>query len=279
MEKHSSIIQAEAIATIVGLVLIAMLITIVVVLVFIYVTKQKMKARSQFTIHVARNFNDASRDKETPVSDFDRQSLRNQAPDADDFMTESLDNPLYEHTTSFTGATYEVATTGFTNPQDDQDNSGSDVSIPISKETVTENDYQVPTQPVPVESTDAGSISKHPANSPVKIGSALNQDAIDHDYQVPSHPVVAGKAPVALPRGPATQSPRRPAPMLPIIRPKVYANLPPSNKPPVSAKPHKQPVLPPAEKPSTKQPVQPPAERPSTKPGVKPKPRAVPRNL
>lgn len=256
MEKHSGIVQAEAFAVIVGLILMAMVLTIVIVLVIIYTTKQKMKARSQFTIHVARNFNDASRDKETPISDFDQQSLKNQGNDeAADFMTESLDNPLYHHTTSFTGTTttYEVATSGFTNQSNEQDNSSSDVSVPISKENLPENDYEVPPHPVLIK-------------SPVETGFVE-----DHEYEVPHDPFSA-KPPVALPRGPAAQSPRRPPPMLPIIKPKVYANIPPTSnkpgKPPVSVKPQKQPVLPHLERPPT-----------DAKPPVKPKPKALPRNM
>ncbi len=260
MEKHSSIIQAEAFAVIVGLILLAMVVIIIVVLVVIYLTKQKMNTRSQFTIHVARNFNDSSRDKETPVSDFDRHSLKNQANEEADFMTESLDNPLYQQTTSFTGATYEVATTGFTNPHDEQDNSSNNVSSPISEKKFIENDYQVPPHPIPLKSpVETSPVSKLPT---VDTGSASKQDIIDNDFQVPPN-TASAKTPVPLPR----TSPRRPAPVLPIIKPKVYINTP-ASKPPILAKPHKQPVLPPVERPPT-----------YTKPDVKPKPKALPRNV
>ncbi len=252
MEKHSSIIQAEAVAVVVGLILLALVITIVILLVIIYVTKQKMKERSQFTIHVSRNFKNSFRDKETPVSDYDRQSLNNRPFDVPDPLTESLDNPLYQHTTSFTGATNEVAiasatnevaTAGITNPRTEQGNSaGSDVSIPSLKEV-----------------TDSGSVSK--------------QDLTGNDYQVPL-PSSPAK-PVALPRGSAQLvSPRRPPPMLPvIIKPKPYngssVNKPPvPGKPTIATKPSKQPVLPPIGRP----PVE-------NKPNVKPKPKALPRKI
>ena len=246
MEKHSSIIQAEAIAVVVGLILVALAITIVILLVIIYVTKQKMKEKSQFTIHVARNFKDSFRDKETPVSDYDRHSLNNRPFDEPEPLTESLDNPLYQHTTSFTGATNEVATAGITNPRNEQDTSaGSAVSIPSVKEV-----------------TDSGSVSK----------------LTENDYQVPlpaspAKPPVA-LPPVALPRGTTKlASPRRPPPMLTIIKPKPYngssANKPAvPGKPAIATKPSKQPVLPPAGKP----PVE-------IKPSVKPKPKALPRNI
>lgn len=268
MEKHNSIVQAEAAAACVGVILLALVIVTIVVLVVIIRMRHKMKEKSEFSIHISRNFNSSLREKETPVSDFDRNSFDGLESK---IRMPTPDSPFREHTSSFIAK--KVTPSSFTNPrasaaEPGDGSSSSETSLP-SMETK--------------EEPSAESSSKK---------DLLNEyETTKGDTQILSVETEPSKPLVAAPR-PLSQSatPRRPPPQLPIIKPKPYTG--PSStaaskplvpdKPAVSAKPPKikQPVLPPINKPVTgDQDVNRVGEEVRVVPDVKPKPKVVPRKI
>ena len=256
MDKPQGIVQVEAVAVCVGLILLALVIATIVVFAIVIWMRHKMKERSEFTIHISRNFNDSMREKETPISDLDRHSLKNDTFDGLESsigMVNTQESPFHEQTSSFIPKPKETLS-GFTNPHVE-----SEISLPKMAETG--------------EGTSLGS------------GNRFQTE----DIQVVNvEPGETTKPFVVPPQSSNQTTPtpkQRPLPMLPVIKPKTYVGPDAATdkpavpeKPAVSAKPPrvKPPVLPP--KPVEDRHGNQGVEM-KTKPNIKPKPKPSPRKV
>ena len=257
MDKPQGIVQVEAVAVCVGLILLALVIATIVVFAIVVWMRHKMKERSEFTIHISRNFNNSMREKETPISDLDRHSLKNDTFDGLESsigMVNTQESPFHEQTSSFIPKPKETLS-GFTNPHIE-----SELSLPKMAETG--------------EETYLGS------------GNGLQTEDIQVVYDEPAEITKPFVAPLQSSNQTTPTPKQRPPPMLPVIKPKPYESPDTAtDKPAIPEKPAVSPrpprVKPPAlaPKPVVENYYANQGVEMKAKPDIKPKPKPSPRKV
>ena len=240
-QKHPSIGQMEAAAACVGVILLILVVITVVVFVVILVMRYKMKERSEFVVHVSRNFNESSRDKESPYTgDYDKpRSWTNFDPEIK--TVDSQENPVYNHpkvtTSSFINDSAPEIEHGFHNPEPESETMKDSDEVLDSFDT--QRDFEK-------TADDTTLLPNEEEDKQEDVSSMQQRDEYSGNNGSTSDCVK--KPPIAPPRTTVQdKTPRRPPPVIP-TKPKPFSAKT-TEKPLISAKPTKPKPPPPGSKP------------------------------
>ena len=238
--KHPSIAQVEAAAACVGVILLILVVITVVVVVIILVMRYRMKEKSEFVVHVSRNFNnsESSRDKESPYcADYDKPQFFTKSRmnfDSEIQLVDTQENPsIYNHLNVTSSSFIDDSAPdemehAFHNPE---------LEIEDTKDCDEVDDgFGGMKRDFEKTANDTTLLPDDQEDQQEAVFSLQQGDEYFGNNGMTSDGVK--KPPIILPRTTAqVKSPRRPPPVIP-IKPKAYSAKT-TEKPPISTKPTK----------------------------------------